>query len=209
MTEPTPKAEIRRAVVADVPMIAKLINDSAEYGLMLPRSLAHLYENVRGFHVAQNPCHPTPEPDPPPGTMPILGVCGLSVVWANLAEVMSLVVAPGQRRRGIGAQLVEACLAEARLLGIRRVMTLTYEQPFFTRLEFVVVDRSQLPLKVWSECLRCPKNQDCDEIAMVRELQDVPETIGPEPTTLAADRYVVPIVRKIYDHSRLEADTLG
>lgn len=197
MTEPTPKAKIRRAVVTDVPMIAKLINDSAEYGLMLPRSLAHLYENVRGFHVAQNPCHPTtPEPDPPPGTMPILGVCGLSVVWANLAEVMSLVVAPGQRRRGIGAQLVEACLAEARLLGIRRVMTLTYEQPFFTRLKFVVVDRSQLPLKVWSECLHCPKNQDCDEIAMVRELQDVPEIIGPEPTTPAADRYVVPIVRQ-------------
>ena len=42
---------IRRATVTDVPAMGKIINDAAEFGLMLPKSMAALYENVREFHV--------------------------------------------------------------------------------------------------------------------------------------------------------------
>ena len=63
-----------------------------------------------------------------------------------------------------------------------RVMALTYEQTFFEKLGFAVVAKETLPLKVWGECIQCPKRDGCDEIAMVRELPDVPLSARPEAT---------------------------
>lgn len=177
---------IRRATVADVPVMAQIINNEAEQGLMLPRSLSYLYENVREFQVVEDDA----------SDAGVVGVCALSIIWANMAEVQALAVRPEHRGRGLGKQLVRACLDEAAALGIRRVMTLTYERAFFEKLGFTVLDRQQLPLKVWSECVRCPKNQHCDETAMVRELTDVPEVEAPAPAAPAPYDYVVPIVRK-------------
>jgi len=178
--------QIRRATVADVPAMGRIINDCAELGQMLPKSQAVLYENIREFHVAEMA-------DAEGAMKVVVGVCGLSVVWANLAECASLAVDPAFRGHGIGRKLVEVCLQEARDLGIRRVMTLTYEQAFFERCGFSVVDRTDLPLKVWSECVRCPKNQACDEIAMIREFEDIPEppeaSKPPKPV-----HYEVPVV---------------
>ena len=185
---------IRRAKPVDVPAMHRIINDCAEFGQMLPRSLASLYENVREFHVAIEAADPNRGDGGSKNK--VVGVCGLSVVWANLAEVMALAVAPSHRGKGLGQQLVQACIEEAEQLGVRRIMTLTYEQRFFERLGFAVLDRQQLPLKVWSECVRCPKNQACDEIAMLLELEHVPEIAGPKPGAPPVDKYVVPVVRK-------------
>lgn len=182
---------IRRATVADVPAMGRIINDCAELGQMLPKAQAVLYENIREFHVAEMKTG-----EMKTGTDPVsqvVGVCGLSVVWANLAECASLAVDPNFRGHGIGRKLVAVCLQEARELGIRKVMTLTYERAFFERCGFVVIDRMNLPLKVWSECVRCPKNQACDEIAMVREFEDVPEVAGMKPPSKPVD-YEVPVV---------------
>ncbi len=175
---------IRKAQVADVPAMSEIINYYAEYGLMLPRSLSALYENVRDFHVAIRDDQ-------------VVGTCGLAVVWANLAEIYSLAVQSTYRKQGMGRQLADACLAEARQLGIRKVMVLTYEQAFFTNLGFTLIDRQKLPLKVWNECIRCPKKKACDEIAMIRTLDEVPELQVPRPENAAdAGQYTVPIVRK-------------
>jgi len=171
---------IRKATVSDVPAMAQLINDNAELGLMLPKPLAMLYENIREFFVAVE------------GER-VVGVCGLSIIWANWAEVVSLAVARDQRGKGLGRRLVEVCLDEARTLSIPRVMTLTYEQVFFEKLGFIVLDRQSLPLKVWSECVRCPKNQACDEIAMVRRIDGVPEPME-IPAPPRATQYEVPVV---------------
>lgn len=182
---------IRRATVADVPSMGKIINDCAEFGLMLPRSLSSLYENVREFHVAEETG----------GGGRVVGVGGLSVVWANLAEVCALAIEPTQRGKGLGRKITEACIDEARTLGVRTIMTLTYEQAFFEKLGFSVIDRQQLPLKVWSECIRCPKNQACDEVAMTLVLDDVPELGVPKPAAPPVDQYIVPIIRAMKNGS--------
>lgn len=171
---------IRKATVSDVPAMAQLINDNAELGLMLPKSLASLYETVRAFHVVEEDGQ-------------VVGLCALSIIWANWAEIASLAVCKNQRGKGLGRKLVEVCLDEARTLGIPRVMTLTYEQAFFEKLGFTVLDRQQLPLKVWSECVRCPKNQACDEIAMVRRIEGVDEP-AEVPTPPGPIGYDVPVV---------------
>lgn len=159
---------IRRAAIADVPAFGKIINDCAEYGLMLHRSLEFLYEHLRDFSVAVDD-----------ETGEVVGVCGLRILWANLAEVYALAVAPQCRGQGLGKKLVEATVEDSTALGIRKLMTLTYEQAFFTKVGFAVVDRMTLPMKVWSECARCSKRNACDEIAMIRVL-DVPEIAIPK-----------------------------
>ena len=196
---------IRKAGVADVPAMHAIINDAAEFGLMLHKSLAVLYENVREFHVAEAAGEPAQDAAPRGDVASggdvafggeVVGVCGLSIIWADLAEVASLAVRPDRRGLGLGRRLVEACLAEARAMRVRKAMTLTYERAFFEKLGFAVVDRQELPMKVWSECVACPKNQACDEIAMVRLFEDVPVLNAPRPTVPAPDQYIVPTVRK-------------
>lgn len=183
---------IRRAKIGDVPTASRIINDYAELGLMLHRPLAYLYEHLRDFHVAVVPLDDAPSNGRGHDEQ-VIGICGLNIVWANLAEVYSLAVAPAFQGMGLGRALVQACIDEAKELGIRRLMTLTYESTFFARLGFGVVDRMSLPLKVWSECVRCSKNEACDEIAMILDVPGVPELEAPPPYQPPADQYTVPI----------------
>ena len=185
---------IRRAIVKDIVGIAKLVTQFAERGLMLHRSLEDLYENVRDFHVAVD------DEDN------VVGVCGLNVVWGDLAEVYSLAVHHSQQGKGLGSRLVEATIEDARELGIAKLMSLTYEQRFFERLGFTVVDRMTLPLKVWSECLNCPKNQACDEIAMVYHL-DVPSIEAPKPGKPIGSIIELPVLADDMEHPDVQSES--
>ena len=162
---------IRPATIHDVPRMQAIINSHAEFGRMLFKSYAQLYETLRDFAVYEENGN-------------ITGVVALAIIWSDLAEVRSLAVDDAHQGKGIGKALVRWCIDESRRLGIRRLMSLTYEQRFFEKLGFAVVEKDALPLKVWSDCVRCPKRDGCDEIAMVLELTDVPIVPGPaaQPT---------------------------
>ena len=151
---------IRPATIHDVPRIQQIINSHAELGKMLFKSYAQLYEDLRDFGVYEAQGR-------------VMGCAALTIIWADLSEVRSLAVDEALRGRGIGRQLVQWTISEARRLGIARLMSLTYEQVFFEKLGFRVVPKETLPLKVWSDCVRCPKRDGCDEIAMLLELPDV------------------------------------
>lgn len=157
---------LRNATVHDVPRMSEIINSHAEFGKMLFKSYAQLYENLRDYAVWEEDGK-------------VLGCVALTIIWADLAEVRSLAVDSSTQGRGIGRKLVEWTIEEARRLHIRRVMSLTYEQKFFDKLGFVVVSKDTLPLKVWSDCVACSKRDNCDEIAMVRVLNDLPEVQQP------------------------------
>jgi amino-acid N-acetyltransferase len=122
---------------------------------MLPRSLSELYEFTRSFYVCEI------DED-------IVGCCALQVSWEDMAEVMSFAVKPEYREQGIGTQLINACLEEAKSLGIRNVFTLTYAVTFFEKQGFEKIDKQLLPHKVWSGCIKCPKFPNCDEVAMMK-----------------------------------------
>lgn len=173
---------IRPARLEDVPRIQEIINSHAELGKMLFKSYAQLYEDLRDFAVA------TDEHGE------VVGCVAVGIIWADMAEVRSLAVDATQIGKGIGRKLVEWCIADARRIGIRKLMSLTYEQRFFDKLGFVVVTKESLPLKVWSDCVRCPKNLNCDEIAMVLELPDVPVIEAPRaaPTPRGVSIPVLP-----------------
>lgn len=148
---------IRKARIGDVKEIQKLLTNFASRGEMLSRSLSELYEALRDFYVSEED-----------GVL--LGTSALHIVWDDLAEVRSVAVSEHAGRRGIGTQVVGACIAEARELGLKRLFCLTYKPEFFAKFGFQVVDKSQLPHKVWGDCIKCVKFPDCDEIAMILDL---------------------------------------
>lgn len=125
---------------------------------MLHRSLESVYDAIREFNVAED------------AEGNVVGCVALDVFWADLAEIKSLAVLPAKRGAGIGSKLVAAAVKDARRLGVRRVFTLTYEKQFFRNHCFRVVSREKLPDKVWRECIGCPKEEACDEIAMIINL---------------------------------------
>jgi len=150
-------AKLRRAVVADVSAIQKLVNAFAAKGEMLPRSLSELYENLRDYYVIARDGE--------------VVACGaLHVTWEDLAEVKSVAVEEAHRGQGFGDKLVEACLEDARALGLPRLFVLTYIPDYFARFGFQRVEKADLPQKVWSECIRCPKFPDCGEVGMILDL---------------------------------------
>lgn len=149
---------IRKATVNDAVAIHQLINTAARRGQMLGRALAEIYENIRDYYVAVE-------------RRRVVAVCGMHVNWEDLAEIKSLVVAPSYQGRGFGRLLVNACMAEGQMLGVHRFYALTYVEEFFKKLGFRKVSRERLPQKVWSECIRCHKFPDCDEVAMLLELK--------------------------------------
>ncbi|MFA5422980.1 MAG: N-acetyltransferase [Phycisphaerae bacterium] len=148
---------IRSAKIQDARAINALINEYAEQDKMLFRSLADIYENLRSFQVAQIDNQ-------------IVGCCALHIIWQDLAEIKSLAVEQSRKGTGIGRALVEASLKQARELGLPQVFALTLEPGFFEKLGFEKVDRDELPMKVWSDCARCPKQDNCDEVALIKNL---------------------------------------
>ncbi len=146
-----------KARVSDVPQMHKLINSFADKGEMLARSLSEIYENVRDYFVARQDER-------------VIACGALHVSWSDLAEIKSLAVTEDSQRKGIGDQIVEACLKEAKELGISTVFCLTYKPAFFEKCGFSQVDKAELPQKVWGECYRCPKFPNCDEVALIYHL---------------------------------------
>jgi len=149
--------KIEKARISDVPQMQQLINYFADKDEMLARSLSEIYENIRDYFVVRQ------------GER-VIACTALHVSWSDLAEIKSLAVAEDSQKQGIGDQLVEACLSEARELGIPTIFCLTYKPAFFERFGFLQVDKMELPRKVWTECYRCPKFPNCDEVALICHL---------------------------------------
>jgi len=150
---------IRKARISDVKGIQKLIEAAAKKGEMLPRSLSELYDNLRDSYVYVEE-----------GREGIIGTCAMHICWEDLAEIRSLVVQEEDQHRGIGSQLIEACLSEAISLGLYRIFALTYRPGFFQKHGFKVVDKSMLPHKIWADCIKCVKFPECDEVAVLLEV---------------------------------------
>jgi len=149
---------VEKGKIKDVPQMQQLINYFADKGEMLARSLSEIYENIRDYFVVRQ------------GER-VIACVALHVSWSDLAEIKSLTVAEDYQKQGIGDQLVEACLKEAKELGIPTVFCLTYKPAFFEKSGFSQVDKAELPHKVWGECYRCPKFPNCDEVALIYHLE--------------------------------------
>jgi amino-acid N-acetyltransferase len=146
---------VRSAKISDVKAIHALVSSYAERDQMLFRSVADIYENLQMFLVAEL-------------DGAVVGCCSLEIIWSDLAEIKSLAVDQNQTNKGVGKMLVTAALEQARQLGVPQVFALTLKPDFFQKLNFRVVTKETLPMKVWSDCAKCPKQDNCDEVAVIK-----------------------------------------
>lgn len=149
--------DVRKAEVRDAQAINALISGYSANDVLLPRTVLDIYRNIREFFVYTD-------------SDGIAGCAALQVAREDLAEIKSLAVDQDKHGRGIGTDLVNTCLKEARAMNIPAVFVLTRETDFFARLGFKPVDKSELPQKIWSDCVVCQKFPDCDEEAMILKL---------------------------------------
>lgn len=150
--------EVRKASMQDILPLLELINGYATKGIMLPRTEFELSEHMRDFMVA---C----------AGSQLVGCGALHFYSPTMGEIRSLAVAESHKTHGIGRMIVDSLVYEAKLYGLDAVFAFTYVPGFFARVGFEEVERGELPLKAWKDCLRCPKFECCDEIAVMRALR--------------------------------------
>jgi amino-acid N-acetyltransferase len=166
--------EVRKAVMRDIPPILGLINGYAARGIMLPRTEFEVSEAIRDFTVILR-------------AGSLVGCGALHFYSPTTGEIRSLAVDERAKAHGVGRSVVEALLREAEKYELDAVFAFTYVTEFFQKVGFHVVERGILPLKAWKDCVRCPKFQACDEIAVLRILR--PERwdeAQPQPWVLAS-----------------------
>jgi len=149
--------EVARARVGDASSVHRLISRFADKGEVLPRALSEIYDGIRDYFVVKKEGR-------------VVACAALHVTWVDLAEIRSLAVAEQEQKQRIGSLLVQACIDEAKELGIPKVFCLVRKPAFFERHGFELIEKTELPQKVWAECYRCPKFPNCDEVALIRHL---------------------------------------
>jgi amino-acid N-acetyltransferase len=159
---------VRKAGMRDIPEMLALINDYAANGIMLPRTEFDMSENIRDFSVAREDGR-------------LVGCGALHFYTPTSAEVRSLAVLLELKKQGVGRALVDALEQEARENGLEAIFAFTYAPQFFKKMGFEETERGELPLKVWKDCLRCPKFHSCDEIAVLKRLRAASGSISPLP----------------------------
>ncbi|MEZ5355427.1 MAG: N-acetyltransferase [Bryobacteraceae bacterium] len=163
---------IRKATLRDIPEMLGLVNGYAAHGAMLPRTEFELAEDIRDFALAEVDGR-------------VAGCGALHIYTPTAAEVRSLAVDPALKRHGVGRGIVTELERQALEIGLASLFAFTYVPDFFARLGYDQVDRGLLPQKAWKDCLRCPKFQACDEIAVRKQLRPI------APAEHAASRLTV------------------
>jgi len=150
--------KVRTAKISDAGDIYSLINFYAGEDKMLFRSMADIYENLQTFSVVELD-----------GS--VVGCCALQVIWSDLAEIKSLAVEQAHTSKGAGKSLLSTVIKQARQIGVPRVFALAQNPALFKKMGFRVIKKETLPMKVWSDCAKCPKQQNCDEVAVIKRFR--------------------------------------
>jgi amino-acid N-acetyltransferase len=158
----------REALLRDATQIHDLIASYSGDGTLLPRTLPEICENIRDFVVVEDAGR-------------IMGCGALHLYGPHLAEVRSIAVRPEEKGVGAGRLLIDALLKQASRQEVTCVCLFTRIPSFFARMGFTVATREQIPDKLYKDCHRCPRFDNCDEVAMFRG--ELPQFAILEPPT--------------------------
>ena len=152
------KIDITKAVLSDISTMQDLVAPEIESGVILVRSDDEIATNIRSYMLAKDGDE-------------LVGFCALHVHAPDLAEIRSLIVKESHRGQKIGEELINKVMLEAKVLGLKKVLSLTYKQLFFERLGFIEIDKESLPEhKIWADCIKCKHFPVCNEVSLIKTL---------------------------------------
>ncbi|GHS86934.1 acetyltransferase [Campylobacterota bacterium] len=147
--------KLSKPKLSDITEMQNLVKPFIEEGIILPRSDEEVANAIRSYTIARE-------------NGAIVGFSSLFIYTQKLAEVRSLVVAKNSQKKGIGSEIVQTLILEARDLGLAQLLTLTYHANFFERLGFKSVPKEDVwHHKVWEDCVRCRHFPVCNETALI------------------------------------------
>jgi amino-acid N-acetyltransferase len=148
----------QKGSLRDIEAMHALVEPEIQAGVILPRSNDEIATNIRSYTLAMD------------GDQ-LVGFCALHIHSPQLAEIRSMVVKSAYRGFHIGSHLVEKACDEGRVLGVKQVLTLTYQQTFFERLGFIEIPKETLPEhKIWADCIKCKHFPICNEVSLIKAL---------------------------------------
>lgn len=112
-----------------------------EQRILLGKELVEIYESIQEFVVAEQEGE-------------VIGFGALHVMWQDLAEIRTLAVAQSAKRKGIGAAMLRELLERAKVLGVRRVFCLSFEEEFFRSHGFELISDVPVDPETYAEMVR-------------------------------------------------------
>jgi len=150
--------KFRKATLLDIPAMLELVEPEVQTGVILKRDSDDTATNIRSYQLAFQ-------------EEKLVGFCALHIHTTTLAEVRSLVVDNALRGSGAGSTLIKNALKEAKELGLKEVLSLTYKQAFFERLDFKEIPKESLPEhKIWADCINCKHFPICNEVSLIHSI---------------------------------------
>ena len=148
----------RKATLGDIALMQKLVKPEIEDGTILIRTDDEISTNIRSYTLAFDDTK-------------LIGFVALHIHTTTLAEVRSLIVDAAYRGKHVGTTLVNLCVDEAKTLGLKEILSLTYQQRFFEKLGFVEIPKESIPEhKIWADCIKCKHFPICNEVSLTKTL---------------------------------------
>jgi len=138
--------------------IQSIVKPYVDEGIILYRDEDEIATNIRSYVLAYE------------NEIPI-GVGALHIFSPFLGEIRSLAVSKNFQGKGIGKKIVNSILEEAKKIGLKEVLVLTYQKEFFEKLGFREIPKESIPdKKIWADCIKCKFFPNCNEIALITSL---------------------------------------
>jgi len=150
--------EFVKAKLSDIERMQELMYPEVQSGIILDRSNDEIATNIRSYTLVMLDDK-------------LIGLAALHLHTSYLGEIRSLIIKDGYRGKKIGEKLINTIMEEAKSLGLKKVLSLTYKQSFFERLGFVEIPKESLPEhKIWADCIKCKHFPICNEVSLVKDL---------------------------------------
>ena len=142
----------------EIEKMQHIVKDAVDEGIILYRSDDEIATNIRSYVLAKIGDE-------------VVGFVALHIHTKKLAEIRSLIVDKKYRGLGIGKNLVLKAIKEAKELGIKEILSLTYSKDFFEKLGFKEIEKIKIPeQKIWVDCIKCKHFPICNEIALIKKI---------------------------------------
>ena len=151
--------ELKKAKLSDIPSMQELIKKEVQEGIILKRSDDEVATNIRSYVLAYK-------------DNKLIGYGALHIHSPTLSEVRSLIVSEDARGMGVGKKIVNFCINEAKELGVKEILALTYIADFFKKLGFKEIEKEKIPdHKIWLDCVKCIHFPICNEISLIYKVK--------------------------------------